>query len=65
MKDKVHLKHFYVFVNLNGDKMTAPEYFICTGKEAKSKIKQYETRGILSISSLNGDKYKGNWSQIK
>lgn len=65
MKDKVHLKHFYVFVNLNGDKMTAPEYFICTGKEAKNKIKQYETRGILSISSLNGDKYKGNWSKIK
>ena len=28
MKDKVNEKIFYLFVNLNGDKMTAPEYFI-------------------------------------
>ena len=36
MIDKVHTDHFYVFVNLNGDKMAEPEYYICTGKEAKS-----------------------------
>ena len=28
MKDKVNEKIFYLFVNLNGDKMTEPEYFI-------------------------------------
>jgi hypothetical protein len=65
MKDKVRTDHIYVFVNLNGDKMSGPEYYICTGKEAKRKVKQYETRGILSIGSLKGDEYLGNWDKIK
>ena len=65
MIDKVHTDHFYVFVNLNGDKMAEPEYYICTGKEAKSRVKQYETRGILNLSSVNGDEFKGRWDKIK
>ena len=65
MIDKVHTDHFYVFVNLNGDKMAEPEYYICTGKEAKNRVKQYETRGILSLSSVNGDEFKGRWDKIK
>jgi hypothetical protein len=65
MKDKVHTNHFYVFVNLNGDKMEEPDYFICTGKEAKSRVKQYETRGILTLSSLMTDDYKSRWDKIK
>ena len=65
MIDKVHTDHFYVFVNLNGDKMAESEYFVCTGKEAKSRVKQYETRGILNLSSVNGDEFKGRWDKIK
>lgn len=65
MNDKVVIGHFYVFVNLNGDKMTEPEYFICTGKEAKERVKQYETRGILNLYSVNNDDFKSNWGKIK
>lgn len=65
MKDKVIFNHFYVFVNLNGDKMAEPEYFICTGKEAKSRVKQYETRGILNMSAVNDDNFKGRWDKIE
>ena len=65
MRDKVRTDHIYVFVNLNGDKMSEPEYYICTGKEAKQKVKQYETRGILSIGSLKEGSYRDNWDKIK
>jgi hypothetical protein len=65
MIDKVHTDHFYVFVNLNGDKMSEPEYFVCTGKEAKTRVKQYETRGILNLSSVNDDNFKSRWDKIK
>lgn len=64
MKDKVHTNHFYVFVNLNGDKMEEPDYFICTGKETKSRVKQYETRGILTLSSLKSDDFISRWDKI-
>ncbi len=65
MKDKVYTNHYYVFVNLNGDKMAEPEYYICTAKETKSRVKQYKTRGILTLSSLNADDFKGKWDKIK
>lgn len=64
MKDKVFLNHFYVFVNLNGDKMTEPDFFIATGVEAKEKVKQYATRGIIDLSSLNNESYKSKWEKI-
>lgn len=65
MKDKIFPTHFYVFVNLNGDKMIEPDYYICTGNEIKHKVKQYETRGILSLSSVNSDDFKSRWDKIK
>ncbi len=65
MKNKVIEGHFYVFVNLNADKMSEPEYYICTGKEAKSRVKQYTTRGILNLSSVKGDEFRSNWAKIK
>lgn len=65
MKDKVIANHFYVFVNLNGDKMTNPDYFICTGIEAIGKVKQYTTRGIIALSSLNNDSFISRWDKIK
>lgn len=65
MKNKVSESHFYVFVNLNGDKMSEPDYYICNGAEAKGKVKQYSTRGIIDLSSLNNLDFKGRWDKIK
>ena len=53
MLDKVRSNCFYIFVNLNADKMESPDYFICTSAEARSKVKQYNTRGIIDLTSLN------------
>lgn len=65
MKDKIMINHFYVFVNLNGDKMTEPDFFICKGKEAQEKVKQYTTRGVMNLSSLNSKQFKNRWDKIK
>jgi hypothetical protein len=64
MTDKVNESIFYVFVNLNGDKMTEPDYFIATGSEAKNKVKQYTTRGIIDLSTLNNDDFKNRWDKL-
>lgn len=64
MRDKIKPGIFYVFVNLNGDKMINPEYFICTSSEAKKKVKQYSTRGIIDLSTLKSDQYIDRWDKI-
>ncbi len=65
MLDKVNENIFYVFVNLNGDKMVEADYFIATGEEAKPKGKQYTTRGIIDLSTLNNDDFKNRWDKIQ
>lgn len=65
LKSKIKQKHFYVFVNLNGDKLTQPDFFICTSTEAKRKIKDYANRGILNLYLINNDKFKDRWDKIK
>jgi hypothetical protein len=65
MKDKVNTQVFYVFVNLNGDKMSSPDYYISTGKEAKAKVKQYATRGIVDLGSLNSTAFINRWDKIR
>ncbi len=37
MKDKVKEGCFYILVNLNGDKMTLPDYYILTSQEPSKK----------------------------
>lgn len=64
MVEKVKEGIFYVFVNLNGDKMIEPNYFIATGLESKLKVKQYATRGIIDLSSLNNSDFKDRWDKI-
>lgn len=64
MRDKVVENIFYVFVNLNGDKMAEPDYFIASGTEAKAKVKQYKTRGIIDLSTLNNEEFKDRWDKI-
>lgn len=65
MSDKVLEDIFYIFINLNGDKMSEPDYFIATVIEAKQKVKQYKTRGIIDLSTLNNENFKNRWDKIK
>lgn len=64
MKGKVVKHVIYVFVCLN-DPGRHPAYFICTSREARSKIKQYETRGIIGFSWLKSARYIDRWDKIE
>lgn len=65
MKDKIKTDCFYVFVNLNADKMEYPDYFICTSQETKIKVKQYATRGIIDLNTLKSEEFKNNWLKLE
>jgi hypothetical protein len=62
MTDEVNENIFYVFESLNGDKMIEADYFIATGNEAKQKVKQYTTRGIIELSNLDNDDFISRWN---
>ncbi len=64
MKNKIVPNVIYVFVCLN-EPGTQPSYFILTTRETKIKVKQYETRGIIDLNSVNSKKYKENWKKIE
>jgi len=63
MRDRVLPRIVYVFVVLN-EPGVPPDYFMCTSTEAKSKVKQYATRGIIQVTSLNSDEYRDRWDKI-
>lgn len=65
MLNKVRSDCFYIFVNLNADTMESPDYFICTSEEARSKVKQYETRGIIDLTSLYAEEFRNNWFKME
>lgn len=62
MKDKVLDDVLYVFVNLNDQ--NAPDYYIATGKEAREKVKQYTTRGIVDLTSLKNENFLNRWDKL-
>ena len=65
MKERVLRTAFYVFVNLNGDKLNeSPEYYVCTGDEAYKKVKQYATRGIIDLTTLNSEQFIDRWDKL-
>jgi hypothetical protein len=64
MRDRIKKECVYIFVNLNGDKMSGPEYFICTSKEAYVAVDQYPTRGIVPVRKLNSAQYKDRWDKL-
>jgi hypothetical protein len=64
MKDRIKANCYYIFVNLNADKMELPDYFICTSVETIAKARQYSTRGIVTLSLLNSEEYKNNWKKL-
>ena len=49
MTDTVKDNVIYILVNLNWD--SAPDYYILTPDEVRQRIRQYKTRGILHPSS--------------
>jgi hypothetical protein len=65
MKDKVKKDCIYIFVNLNAEVMGMPDFFIATSEEAFDKVKQYETRGIVDLSTVNNDQFKNRWDKLK
>ena len=65
MKDKVKEGCFYILVNLNGDKMTLPDYYVLTSQELVQKIKQYSTRGIVNLSEVNSPDFRDRWNKLE
>jgi hypothetical protein len=64
MQAKVLPNIIYVFVCLN-DVGLPPEYFVCTSDEARSRVKQYETRGIIDLSTLRSADFQDRWDKIQ
>src|SRR4051812_35065431 len=64
MKDKVVANIIYVFVCLNPPG-TPPDFYICTSDEARSKVKQFSTRGIVDLNTLKTDDYRERWDKIE
>lgn len=62
MRDKVQSGIIYIFVNLNDQ--SVPDYFIASAKEAKDKVKQYSTRGIIQVTSLRNEQFNNRWDKI-
>jgi hypothetical protein len=64
MRDKVIANIIYVFVCLNPPG-TPPDFYICTSDEARSKVKQFSTRGIIDLTTLKTDDYRERWDKIE
>jgi hypothetical protein len=63
MKDRVKDGIVYVFVLLN-EPGTKPDYFMATAQEARLKVKQYATRGIIDVSRLKSADFQERWDKI-
>ncbi len=64
MQDRVVPGVMYVFVCLN-EPPDAPTYFIATAEEARLKVKQYSTRGIIDLATLRNEQFLGRWDKIE
>jgi hypothetical protein len=54
----------YIFVCLNAPG-AAPDYYVCTSAEARERVKQYRTRGIVDLSRLKSEQYYGRWDKVE
>ena len=64
MRDGVVPGVMYVFVCLN-EPPDPPTYFIATAEEARPKVKQYATRGIIDLAAFRNDQFLGRWDKIE
>lgn len=62
MEHQITPRIIYVFVNLNDT--SSPDYYIATGAETLTKIKQYSTRGIINLSSLMTSDFVNRWDKL-
>lgn len=37
---------------------------IATGREAREKVKQYTTKGIIDLTTLKGDAFNNRWNKL-
>jgi predicted AAA+ superfamily ATPase len=65
IKEKIKQDCYYIFVILNADKMTSPNYYICTSKEADTVCHQYKSRGVITISELKKYDYIDKWVKLE
>lgn len=63
MREKVIKDILYIFVNLNDQKI--PEYYIATANEARKKIKQYSTRGIIYATAFKSEEFMDRWDKLE
>ncbi|MBI4708349.1 MAG: hypothetical protein HY761_10585 [Candidatus Omnitrophica bacterium] len=64
MRDKVIDNVIYILVNLNGQDGVV-DYYILSPSEARSKTKQYETRGIIDLSTVTSKEFHNRWDKIR
>jgi hypothetical protein len=64
MRDAIKDNIIYVLICLN-DPGTPPEHFNCTSEEARERVKQYNTRGIIEVSRVRDDQYRERWDKVK
>ncbi len=62
--DKVWTNVVYVFVCLNPVGQP-PTFFIATPSEVRPRVKQYATRGILNLGSLNTPQFLDRWDKVE
>lgn len=63
MRDKVLDDVLYIFINLN--EQSNPDYYIATRRETGSKVKQYSTRGIINLTTLKRDSFYNHWDELE
>ena len=64
MRDKVIDNVVYV-LRVSERAWEGTEILMCTSSEARSKVKQYATRGIIDISSLRAGQFQDRWDKIE
>jgi hypothetical protein len=64
MQDRIADAIMYVFVCLNSPGMS-PEYYVCTGTEARALAKQYKTRGIVDLARIRKTDARDRWDKIE
>jgi hypothetical protein len=63
-KDRIKKDCIYIFVNLNGDTMGMPDYYICLSEEAFQLTDKYKTRGIATLGKMKQAGNKDQWNKL-
>lgn len=64
-KSQIKKGCIYIFVNLNGDDMESPDYYILNSMETNDIIRQYSTRDIVNLSDVKKINCKSWWGKLE